>query len=400
MSSGNQRINPSGSVQNVSGWSQSGDLVAGEFLAPGQFGPGATGWILQPPKHIIAMQVNFPDKLAAVRTIQFGITPAVSLSSNQQQPQPSPTPANPYVTDKNGNITAASVTNGSPVIFFPPPSANPVVPGNPVVLPIAGQLLQFSTDPTRIYTVLSSAGPSTVTLTSNFLGSSQLRSQVQILGNATIQPPAPPPATMPNSIDTTAIIQWTVQGNKVTRIVTVGNGTSISAPAEMVSVLVLDNTYNLVSAGGSPSGSGPGFQYTVNIQVTTGVRAAILPPFLNWNYPPGAVALTAAFTPAAYQPFYALAATGGAAGEIIVPIPTNAGVIGYIISAFDSTTPTTPPIINAKQFDAGFFQLDRAYLGPPDPSEIIPIIPNAAFIGIESPGADTIGFSIVWVIDG
>jgi hypothetical protein len=398
---GNQRTNPSGSVQNVAGWSQSGDLVAGEFLAPGQTGPNSpTGWIIQPPKHVVGMQVNFPDGEARVRTIQFGITPATTISQNQQQPQPSPTPPNPYVVDRNGNISTAAVTNGSPVVLFPPPTTNPVVPGNPQTLPVAGQLLQFSNDPTRIYTVLSSVAPSTVALTQPFKGTSQLRASVSVLGSATINPPPAPASTMPQSIDTIAIIQWTVQGNKVTRVITVGNGSSISAPAEAVNILVLDNTYNIVSAGGSPTGSGPGFQYTVNIQVTTGVRAAIFPPLLNWTYPPGAAALNAAFVPTDYQPFLILAATAGSGGEVVVPIPANAGVIGFSISAFDSTTPTTAPVLNVGQLDAGFGVLNTAYLSPTDPSEYIPLVPNAGYVVVKSPGADTIGFSIIWVIDG
>ena len=393
----NNRTNPSGAVKGVSGWSQSGQLVCGEFLAPGQFGPGATGWILQPPKHVLVMQVNFDDDTAAVRTIQFGITPATALSQNQQQPQPSPTPPNPIVVDKNGNPSLASVTNGSPTVLFPPPSANPVIAGNPQVLPIAGQFLQFSNDTTRVYTVLSSVAPSTVTLTSPFRGTSQLRSGVSVLGTATINPPNAPASTTAQSVDAVAIIQWVVQGNKVTRAVTVGNGTTISAPAEAVSIMVLDNTYSLQSAGGSPSGSGPGYAYIVNIQVTTGVRATISPPLLNWTYPPGAVATETPGGPI-YQPFANLPAPG--LGSTTVPIPQGFGVNSFSIGAIDSIHPATAPILNVAQFDASGNILTRAFLGPPDPAEFIPLIPNAVSLIIYSPGPDTQDFSIVYGVDG
>lgn len=396
----NSRTNPSGAVVGVSGWSQSGTLVAGEFLAPGQSGPGPTGWALRPPQHIINMQVNFDDESAAVRTVQFGITPAVTQAVTAPQPQPTGTPPNPPIVDQNGIISPASVTNGSPVILFPPPSANPVIAGNPQVLPVNNDYLQFAGDPTRVYQVLSSAAPSTVTLKTPYRGTSTLRTSVSRLASVPIPPPGPPAALAPESIDTVAIISWTVQGNKVTRIVTVGNGTSISAPAEAVNIVVLDNTYNLDSAGGSPSGSGVGFQYTVNVQVTTGVRAAILPPLLNWTYPPDAVALVGA-VPSFYQPFAILPVappTGTTA--VTVPIPPNAGVIAFVVAATDSTHPATAPILVVSQLDAGGGFLSSTYLGPPDPTEFIPLVPNAAFLLVLSPGADTQDFSLIWVIDG
>jgi hypothetical protein len=395
----NNRTNPSGAVVGVSGWSQSGTLVAGEFLAPGQSGPGPTGWALRSPQHILNMQVNFDDESAAVRTVQFGITPAVTQAVSAPQPQPTGTPPNPPIVDQNGIISPASVTNGSPVILFPPPSANPVIAGNPQVLPVNGDYLQLAGDPTRVYQVQSSAAPSTVTLKTPYRGTSTLRTSVSRLASAPIPPPGPPAALMPASIDTVAIISWTVQGNKVTRIVTIGNGTSISAPAEAVNIVVLDNTYNLVSAGGSPSGSGVGFQYTVNVQVTTGVRAAILPPFLNWTYPPDSVALVGA-TPSDYQPFEILAAASGAGLEVTVPVPPNAGVIAFTIAAVDSTHPANAPVMVVSQLDAGGGFLSSTFLGPPDPTEFIPLVPNAASVVVESPGADTQDFSIVWVIDG
>jgi hypothetical protein len=359
----------SGAVIGASGWSQSGRLTAGK------------------PSQIVPMQVNFDSDQDAVHTLLFGITPATTPSGNQQQPQPTPTPPNPLVVDANGNPSLASVTNGSPNVLFPPPSANPVIGGNPAPALVAGQLLQFSNDPTRIYSVSSFTPPSTLVLTLPFRGTSQLRAGVSLLGNATIPlaPPAVPVTPLP--VDCVAIIQFTIAGVKIQRIISIANGASISGPGEAIQVLLIDNTL----APGSF-----GYAYDVTVTVSPGVRAAITRPMLYWNYPPTAI-ITPSAGPTVAQPFNLVNIPP--ATFISLPIPVNAGINTLNLSSYDFTAPATPPVINVGQRDSGgtFVRLDYSPTG----TVFLPVAPDATVIQIINPSAtDTISVSVTWGIDG
>ena len=397
----NQRTNTGGAVDGLDSWSQSGILVAGEFLAPGQSGPGVTGWILQPPKHIVSLQFSPQDIAARVRTIQFGITPAMGQVEPGTAIQPSGTPpqGGPIV-DQNGNITPAAVTNGSPTVLFPPISASTVIAGAPQVLPVANDYLSFAGDPTRIYQVLSSVAPSTVTLTQPYKGTSTLRTSVSRLAQVAITPPAGPAALTPRAIDCVALISWVVQGNRVNRIVSVNNGVSISAPAEAVNIVVLDNTYNINSAGGAPTGSAPGYQYIVTVTVTTGIRASILPPTLTMNFPPLSQVTTTLPTTTIYQPFLKFPVTHGG-GTATIPVPPNAGISGFYISAYDTTNQQTPPILNVIQEDTSGGNLAQTFLGPPDPGQLIPLYPDTTQLLFKNSAAsDDLFVTVLWALDG
>lgn len=364
-------IQSSGAVKNRKGWSQGGTLVAGQNL-------------------IVPMQVDFANDQDAVHTVLFGISPATQVAQPQQQPQPTPTPPNPIVTDANGNTSPAFVTNGSVTVLFPPPSANPVVPGSPFPLPAAGQLIQFDSDPTRIYTVAGNTPPSTVTLAgTGYKGTTQRNATASILGSATIPLTPPPAATTPQAIETIAIVQWTVAGIKTQRIVSIANGTSISGPGEAVQVQVIDNS----SAPGSE-----GYAYNVSIAVTPGVRAAITPPVLYWNYPPGAeLSLVGGGSPPTPQPFNAAVIAPNTA--VSFPLPTNAGITTINLSIRDTTTPAALPVMVIIQQDPAGTILREDYTN--GLGVYYPIVPGTTTIELQNPSTtDSMIVSVVFGIDG
>ena len=87
-------------------------------------------------------------------------------------------------------------------------------------------------------------------------------------GNYTVQfgISSVPPAGLANLIRPEAEITWKVQGNQVTRVINVGDGTSITGQAEAVSVRLFDSSD--ASMGGTA-----GIPYVGSIQVTKGIRA-------------------------------------------------------------------------------------------------------------------------------
>jgi hypothetical protein len=383
MGQGQSSLKSSGAVKDKRGWSQSGTLIAGEFAS--SFIP----LVLVPPAHVVNMQVNFAEDDADMHTIQFGVTPALALAQNQQAPQPTPTPPNPMVVDANGNPSPASVTNGSPTVLFPPPSGNSVVPGNPVPVPVAGQFVQFSNDPTRIYQVLTFVAPSTMTLTTPFKGTSQLRAGVSIMATSPINATPAPPSGVIQAIDSYAVIQFTVAGNKIQRVISVGNGTSISGPGEALQVQVFDNSYR-------PSSKG--FAYDVSIQVTSGLRAAVnQPAILSWTYPQNAEVASSA-GPDIPQPFWEIVVPP--AGFLLVQIPQNAGIVSYNLSSFDASHPGAAPVLVVTQEDAAGDDLSNAYFGPPNPGAFIPLAPGATALLIQNPTADNNTATIIWGVDG
>jgi hypothetical protein len=332
---------------NGPGWSQSGNLTAGNSAQS------------------VNLQCNFDDKgTDAVYTIQFKIGAATSTNQNPTVIQPSPTPANPpigvaKVSQNNANFTLQE----------------------PVTLP-GGTNLIFDTQPTKIYT-LSGGGMNNTTngtLTSLYTG---ITTNIANVSQATVNPiPSPPSVPGPTQpVDPVAIIQFTVQGNKVQRIISVSNGASISGPAEAIQVQVIDNTTYPNSVG---------FQYEVSIQVTPGVRSAIQPPILYWSYPPlaGNIHNELVVIPPA--------------GEIFVAVPTNAGVASVSVSAIGVTAGGTPPFTTP---NIAIIQLASSILVSAnelgEPGTFIPVISNCSQLQIiNNDQTNSVNVSLIWGIDG
>lgn len=78
-------------------------------------------------------------------------------------------------------------------------------------------------------------------------------------------------------IRASALITWSVEGNSVTRRISIQNGATIQGVAQAVRVVLFDDTAPLPPSVVIPNGSA----YTVSVQVTPGVRGSNqFPPFL------------------------------------------------------------------------------------------------------------------------
>jgi hypothetical protein len=337
--------NPSGT-----GWSQSGNLTAGSS------------------SQSVLLQCNFdeqPNNANAVYTIQFKVG-AASVNSNQNPSviQPSPTPPNPPVG-------VAKVTQNNPNFALQAP-----------VSLAAGTNLVFDTQPTKIYTLLTAMVDSVNgTLQTNYTG---ITTNIANLSVTAVNPipgsPGLPGASQP--VDPVAIIQFTVQGNKVQRIISVSNGISISGPAEAIQVMVIDNTSYPLSKG---------YTYQVSIQVTPGVRAAVnQPAILYWSYPP--VAGNAQSTAVVLAP---------AGGDILVNVPVDAGVVSACIVAVGETggaTPFAQPQVVVIQL-ASAIQVAATF--QPEPGRFIPLVSNCSVLQLlNNDPTNSALVAVIWGIDG
>src|ERR1700704_3977380 len=106
------------------------------------------------------------------------------------------------------------------------------------------------------------------------------------------------------------LVEWTVEGNHVSRRVSISQGVSLTAPSAAVKVTVLDTT-----VGGS-SGVITDSEYKVGIQVAPGSRSAE-------QQPPTLFVSTISVTP-------------GTSGTFLVP--TDSGAISAYISVYGLTT--------------------------------------------------------------
>ena len=332
---------------NGPGWSQSGNLVAGSSAQS------------------VSLQCNFDEAGDdAVWTIQFKVSPATQTSNNPSVIQPSPTPANPplgiaKVTQNNANFTLQV----------------------PVTIK-AGTNLVFDTQPTKIYQLLADMNNTpNGTLTTNYTGITTNIANVSI----TTVNPVPANPSVPGSsqpVDPVAIIQFTIQGNKIQRIISVSNGISISAPGEALQVMVIDNTSYVGSLG---------LTYQITIQAAPGVRAAVnQPPILYWSYPPlpGHTQSTSVLIPAA--------------GELTVSVPTNAGVVSACIFALGDFAAGPAPFVVP---NVGVIQLASsipvAYSELPEPGRFIPIMSNCSNLQlINNDQVNGVNVAVVWGIDG
>jgi len=133
---------------------------------------------------------------------------------------------------------------------------------------------------------------------------------------------------------TEALITWSVEGNNVTRRLTITNGATISGVAQAVKIRVFDVT----PFAGTPKG----VPYTVSIQAVRGIRAdSQLPPILlphPFVDDLAAVPVTQPFEQGNYLVTANPVPGGAGNGSITIPIPTDAGVV----SALVLVSPTVP----------------------------------------------------------
>jgi len=165
-----------------------------------------------------------------------------------------------------------------------------------------------------------------------------------------------------------ATISWIVNGNAVSRQVTVGNGVEISGPADAISLRIDDKT---------PETDYPaGTSYSVTALIVPGSRVGgNTQPLLN-----GGVTAVAA------------------ASATNIPIPQNAGVVGAWVSFFTTDGSAPKAVVreivltsSSNLFGFGLVQSEPIY---------VPIVAGADTLHVINDGAVDGDFSVVWAIDG
>lgn len=158
---------------------------------------------------------------------------------------------------------------------------------------------------------------STVKLITQQAKSGSLQANFSKAEYYTVQFTVEPPTGASDGIyAATATIAWTVEGNNVYRIVSIGNGVAISGTGEAISVTVNDVTPNV--------GQAPGFEYKVNIQVSPGTRA-------NISQPPTYMRGSDQQVPILGDSF------------ALIDVPQNAGVVSVQLSGYTESSPESQP---------------------------------------------------------
>lgn len=187
-----------------------------------------------------------------------------------------------------------------------------------------------------------------------------------------------------------ATIVWSVEGNTVTRQVTVGNGLQISGTGEAVSVLVEDNT--LANNNGSPDAD---IEYVVSVLITPGTRPSKEMPPVLLSEETDAASQLAGFTHGTIEI--------APAGNFEFDIPENAGVIAFYLGIYtpSEAVAAADAILGrflhtgggiVGQFDA---TPGRGYAGT-----WIPLTPGANQIQIFNNTALNVVVTMIYGIDG
>ncbi len=173
-----------------------------------------------------------------------------------------------------------------------------------------------------------------------------------------------------------AEIDWSVAGNVIRRVISVGEGTSISGNAEAVRVVLRDVTaYNGVNHDTT--------EYTVSVTVVKGVRgSALIPPILDVG-----------------------STVSVAAGTVeTIDVPQGKGINGFYasIEAVDDTDevvalPAGLCICTQKQNSAS----PPLFSSDPQLFQWIPLVPGATILRFNNASDDLLfAVFVLWSIDG
>lgn len=184
----------------------------------------------------------------------------------------------------------------------------------------------------------------------------------------------------PNPIQAEALITWSVEGNNVTRRVSIGNGVSVTGVGASCSVVMIDKTIKQGPFNPVPNGS----EYRVSVQISAGSRASTSQP------------------PTLVQGSIIKLGPGVSTGGLVVPV--DAGVISVYVTvsgfdAFDTPIALKPAGTLVQQVKSGVFA--KCY----DPMAVtgwVPVSPGTASIDVVNIFADMpqAWFSITFGIDG
>lgn len=175
----------------------------------------------------------------------------------------------------------------------------------------------------------------------------------------------------------------TANGNDVRRRISIVNGSSFSGTSNVVKVIVRDRlTAAMPGILGLP--------YTVNIQISKGVRPATPnPPYLVPDvYIDGAGVVI---------PYVGVIPIPAVVGDVQIPVPENSGVTSVLIKAITPIIPTPPLHLTAIQESGG------TGLSEYDPRDynFVPLWPSTERIRIQNRSAiDGFRTSILFGVDG
>ena len=204
------------------------------------------------------------------------------------------------------------------------------------------------------------------------------------------QPAGTDPATGDQSLQLSsayATITWKVEGNYVTRKVSVGNGTVLSGTGQACSVVVEDNTPNV---GGLQS---PGFPYDVNVQISKGSRP-------SQNQPPTYLQYPSTVSPTLQSQIAVAIAPSTSPG---FQVPVDIGVISLNLAAYaeNGGTRTTPDLEVTFLAASTAFEFKTYYYSDANAAQFVPVPPGATAVRIINLSTtDTAYVTLTWGIEG
>jgi len=198
------------------------------------------------------------------------------------------------------------------------------------------------------------------------------------------QPPGGRSANGPPNLR--AYINWVTSGVTNPRVVTVGDGTSVSGSGSGVSISLQDVSTSPVY----PTQA----EYEVTIIIVPGTRGSTSSPPILVPLPSElTVTGTASITTVGWY----LPATG--AGTIEVDVPEGAGVQSYhLILGLDTASDVPAKVVVTAQDVASSVLAQYNALGN---NGFVPVIPQTNLITLTNEGAaDAVGLRLIWGIDG
>ena len=177
----------------------------------------------------------------------------------------------------------------------------------------------------------------------------------------------------------TATINASINGNPITRQVSVANGTEISIAADAVSIFTVDST---------PAALGNANQdYSVTMTVVPTVRSPVVPALLHDA------------TSAQSGPYNVV---GGA--SVSIAVPQGVSVVGAIVTAVSAQTSQVPNVQMQEMTtnNLGAQIVDTYMIGLVTPSpQTVNLVPGANSLKfINKDPANAVNISILWIVQG
>jgi hypothetical protein len=206
-------------------------------------------------------------------------------------------------------------------------------------------------------------------------------------GNYTVQFYLKLPAVLTGIINPVATITWSLGGNRVTRIMSVYDGASITGIAESVDVRVSDQTLPGIFSGAAQ-------QYSVSIMVAKGTRASTFQPPTYASY-----IVDQETPPVAHLGFVPVLA-GTSSNP--VNIPQNAGVISMFVTGNGASY--VSGAVELKNGDLLVIEQDclgnSLNIYDPIGPRWVPINPQGYDLLFQNKSAINALFGVTWGIDG